>query len=324
MKIAVLMGGPSSEREISIKSGTAVAAALADLGHEVNKIDFNAEVVAKLKSFAPDVVFNVLHGKPGEDGSVQGLLEVLGIPCTGSGVLASAITMDKIITKRLLEHAGILTPDFLSWTAEEYAAAGGDIEVSISKHFGFPVVIKAPTQGSTIGTFIVREEKELAAAITGALKYDPCFMAEAFLSGTEITAAVLGNNEPLVLPLIEIVSNTGTGFYDYTAKYTPGMSDHIIPPRLPRDILDTAASLARRAYTIMSCRGFARVDMIVAGDGAPRVIEINSVPGMTATSLVPDAARAAGLDFPALVQKIIDLALENKSPRESDIVKSRL
>lgn len=170
------------------------------------------------------------------------------------------------------------------------------------------MVIKAPTQGSTIGTFIVKDKQELTPAIEAALKYDPCFMAEAFLPGPEITAAVLGNNNPTVLPLIEIVSRTG--FYDYTAKYTPGLSEHIIPPRLPETVLATAAALARQTYKLFGCRGFARVDMIVANGRDPHVIEVNSVPGMTATSLVPDAARAAGMDFKALVQKIVDLALE--------------
>ncbi|WP_258360513.1 D-alanine--D-alanine ligase [Moorella sulfitireducens (nom. illeg.)] len=308
MKIAVLMGGPSSEREISLKSGAAVATALEARGHQVMKIDLDGEVAARLKAFAPDVVFNALHGRPGEDGSVQGLLEILGIPYTGSRVLASAITMDKIITKRILRQAGLPTPDFLSWTATRYAAGREEVRKRILKDLGLPVVIKAPTQGSTIGTFIVKEEGELAPAIEAALKYDPCFMAEAFLPGPEITAAVLGNNDPIVLPLIEIVSHTG--FYDYTAKYTPGLSDHIIPPRLPEGVLNAAASLAREAYILLGCRGFARVDMIVAGGQSPQVIEVNSVPGMTATSLVPDAARAAGIDFPELVQKIVDLALE--------------
>ncbi|BCV21225.1 D-alanine--D-alanine ligase [Moorella sp. Hama-1] len=308
MKIAVLMGGPSSEREISLKSGAAVAAALAGLGHQVKEIDLDREVVARLKDFVPDVIFNALHGKPGEDGSVQGLLEVLGIPYTGSRVLASAITMDKIMTKRLLRQAGIPTPAFRSWTADQYAASGAEIRAAILKDPGLPLVIKAPTQGSTIGTFIVREEKELEPAITGALQYDPSFMAEAFLAGPEITAAVLGNREPQVLPLIEIVSHTG--FYDYTAKYTPGLSDHLIPPRLPAGVIQKATSLAGQTYTLLGCRGFARVDFIVAGGQEPQVIEVNSVPGMTATSLVPDAARAAGMDFPALVQRIVELALE--------------
>ncbi|OIQ57052.1 D-alanine--D-alanine ligase B [Moorella thermoacetica] len=308
MKIAVLMGGPSSEREISLKSGSAVAAALTGLGHQVITIDLDREVVARLKDFAPDVVFNALHGKPGEDGSVQGLLEVLGLPYTGSRVLASAITMDKIMTKRILLQAGIPTPGFLAWTGAEYNTGKEEIKAAILKELGLPVVIKAPTQGSTIGTFIVREEGELEPAIAGALKYDQSFMAEAYLSGPEITAAVLGNRKPQVLPLIEIVSHTG--FYDYQAKYTPGLSDHIIPPRLPDDVLAATASLAGRTYTLLGCRGFARVDFIVARGREPQVIEVNSVPGMTATSLVPDAARAAGLEFPDLVQKIVDLALE--------------
>jgi len=310
MKIAVLMGGPSSERDVSLNSGAAVYEALVSLGHEAIKIDLDHEVVRNLKAFAPEVVFNVLHGKPGEDGSVQGLLELMGITYTGSGVLASALTMDKIMTKRVLVQAGIPTPEFLTWTAAQYNSAKEKIQSQILRTLGLPVVIKAPTQGSTIGIYIVRQERELGTAIESAIKYEPRFLAETFLPGPEITAAVIGNNEPQVLPLIEIVSHTG--FYDYAAKYTPGLSDHIIPPRLPETVVVKATSLASQAYTVMGCRGFARVDFIVAQGQNPQVIEINSVPGMTSTSLVPDAARAAGLNFSSLIQKIIDLALEAK------------
>lgn len=310
MKIAVLMGGPSSEREVSLKSGTAVYKALIELGHDAIQIDLDLKtIVEKLKDFSPDVVFNALHGKPGEDGSVQGLLELMGIPYTGSGILASALTIDKIVTKEFLKQAGIPTPEFLSCTAAQYKKDKEKIQKQIINKLGLPVVIKAPTQGSTIGVYIVRQAgEELAAAIENALKYESRFMAEAYLDGPEITAPVIGNDQPQVLPLIEIVSHTG--FYDYEAKYTPGLSEHIIPPRLPEVVISQINSLARQAYTIAGCRGFARIDFIVAQGQYPNIIEINSVPGMTATSLVPDAARAAGLDFPALVQKIIDLALE--------------
>ncbi|MDK2821593.1 MAG: D-alanine-D-alanine ligase [Clostridia bacterium] len=311
MRIAVLMGGPSPEREISLKSGEAVYNALVSLGHQVLKIDLDDKVVSKLKNFGPDVVFNALHGKPGEDGSVQGMLEVLGIPYTGSGVLSSAISMDKVATKRMLEQAGIPTPKFMSWSIDEYSKNKEKINSTILKHLGLPVVIKAPTQGSTIGISIVKERKDLTPAIENALKYDPYFMAEVFLPGPEITASILGNKDPEVLPLIEITSHTG--FYDYEAKYTPGLSEHIIPPRLPKTIIDKINLLAKKTYNLLGCRGFARIDFIVANKEKPQVIEINSVPGMTNTSLVPDAAKAAGLDFNLLIQKIIDLALETKN-----------
>jgi len=303
------MGGPSSEREISLKSGEAVYQALLTKGHEAFKVDLTPSTPAELLSIKPDLVFIALHGKPGEDGSVQGMLEVMGIPYTGSGVLASALTMDKICTKRLLRQADIATAPFLVFSAEECRQeALPDILDRINRELGMPAVVKAPTQGSTIGTYIVRSYDELEPALAGALQYDPRVLVEKFLPGPEVTAAVLGNEEPQVLPLIEIVSHTG--FYDYRAKYTPGLSDHLIPPRLPEEVQDETARLAAEAYKLLGCRGFARVDFIVVEGRYPHVLEVNSVPGLTATSLVPDAARAAGYSFPDLIQKIVDLALE--------------
>lgn len=312
MKIAVLMGGPSSEREISLKSGEAVYQALLSKGHEAYKLDLSPATASELLGTRPDLVFIALHGKPGEDGSVQGMLEILGIPYTGSGVLASALTMDKIVTKRLLQQANIPTAPFLVFSARECEgpALYRTLE-DIQDKMGLPVVIKAPTQGSTIGTYIVRSPEEIEAALAGALQYDDRVLVEKFLPGPEVTAAVLGNEVPEVLPLIEIVSHTG--FYDYTAKYTPGLSDHLIPPRLPQPVLEETARIARETYTLLGCRGFARVDFIVADGRYPQVLEVNSVPGMTSTSLVPDAARAAGYTFPDLVQKIVELALEGKN-----------
>ncbi|HHP51253.1 MAG TPA: D-alanine--D-alanine ligase [Moorella mulderi] len=308
MRIAVVMGGPSTEREISLKSGEAVAQALVSLGHEVLKVELDGDIALKLKAFNPQVVFNAVHGKWGEDGCLQGLLEILGIPYTGSGVLASALTMDKVATKRVLVQAGLPTPSFQVWRREEFQAAPREIEGKILQELGLPVVVKAPSQGSTIGTFIVRSPGELKPAIEMALSYEDRFMAEAFVAGREVTAGLLGNKEVEALPLIEIVSHTG--FYDYTAKYTPGLSDHLIPPRLPQEVQERAKELARQAYLLLGCRGFARVDMIIARDEDPYIIEINSVPGMTPISLLPDAAKAAGMTFPQLVSRIIDLALE--------------
>lgn len=312
MKIAVLMGGPSSEREISLKSGEAVYQALLSKGYEAYKLDLSPVTASELLANRPDLVFIALHGKPGEDGSVQGMLEILGIPYTGSGVLASALTMDKIVTKRLLQQANIPTAPFLVFAARECEgpALSRTLE-DIQQKMGLPVVIKAPTQGSTIGTYIVRSPEEIEAALSGALQYDDRVLVEKFLAGPEVTAAVLGNEVPQVLPLIEIVSHTG--FYDYTAKYTPGLSEHLIPPRLPQAVLEETARIARETYILLGCRGFARVDFIVAEGRYPQVLEVNSVPGLTSTSLVPDAARAAGYTFPDLIQKIVELALEGKS-----------
>ncbi|MGI9953356.1 D-alanine--D-alanine ligase [Moorellaceae bacterium AZ2] len=309
MKIAVLMGGPSSEREISLKSGEAVYQALLSKGHEAYKLDLAPTTASELLASRPDLVFIALHGKPGEDGSVQGMLEVLGIPYTGSGVLASALTIDKIITKRLLQQANIPTAPFLVFTAKECRRGALSATLDqIHRKLGLPVVVKAPTQGSTIGTYIVRSPEEMETALAGALQYDDRVLVEKFLPGPEVTAAVLGNEVPQVLPLIEIVSHTG--FYDYRAKYTPGLSDHLIPPRLPQEVQEETIRLAAETYKLLGCRGFARVDFIVAGGRHPHVLEVNSVPGLTATSLVPDAARAAGYSFPDLIQKIVDLALE--------------
>ncbi|MCG0278624.1 MAG: D-alanine--D-alanine ligase [Thermanaeromonas sp.] len=311
MKIAVLMGGPSSEREISLKSGEAVYQALVTKGHEVYKLDLSPRTPSELLNSRPDLVFIALHGKPGEDGSVQGMLELLGIPYTGSGVLASAITMDKIVTKRLLQQAGLPTAPFLVFSRDQ--CLGQKLSQTIKEireRLGLPIVVKAPTQGSTIGTYIVRSEGEIAPSLSEALQYDNRVLVEKFLEGPEVTAAVLGNEEPEVLPLIEIISHTG--FYDYKAKYTPGLSEHIIPPRLPQEVQEKIKLIAKEAYAFTGCRGFGRVDFIVAGGKDPYILEINSIPGLTSTSLLPDAARAAGYSFPDLVQKIVDLALETQ------------
>jgi len=309
MKIAVLMGGPSSEREVSLRSGEAVYQALVSKGHEVYKLDLSPSTPSELLNSRPDLVFIALHGKPGEDGSVQGMLELLGIPYTGSGVLASAITMDKIVTKQLLQQAGLPTAPFLVFPCHQ--CQGEKLYQTLEKiqqKLGLPVVVKAPTQGSTIGTYIVRSAEEISPALSEALRYDNRVLVEKFLEGPEVTAAILGNGEPEVLPLIEIISHTG--FYDYTAKYTPGLSEHIIPPRLPQEVQEKIRHIAKEAYTLVGCRGFGRVDFIVAGGKEPYILEINSIPGLTSTSLLPDAARAAGYSFPELVQKIVDLALE--------------
>jgi len=307
-KIAVLMGGRSAEREISLKTGKAVYAALQEKGLNVVAIDVDENIVEKIKNEKVDLVFLALHGKYGEDGTIQGMLELLNIPYTGPGVLASAIAIDKIMTKKLLVFSGIPTPRYMFVSKNDfdmnYNKAAGDI---ISK-LGLPVVVKAPTQGSSIGVAFVHKEEELKPGIRLAMEYDNEVLIEELIPGMEVTVSILGNRDPLALPLVEIVSNTGV--YDYKAKYTAGMSDHIIPARLPEEVQREIQRIAVQTYEAVGCRGLSRVDFIIDKDFKPYVLEINTMPGMTATSLFPDAARAAGIEFPDLVEKIVELALE--------------
>lgn len=310
-KVAVLLGGKSAEREVSLKTGEAVYNALISKGYNAIKIDaaLQAEVlVGELFKFKPDIVFIALHGKYGEDGVIQGMLEALGIPYTGCGVLASSLAMNKIYTKKILFYEGIPTAEFLEIPRQDLESQGLDsILEKIIERLGFPVVIKAPTQGSTIGVYFVHKEEELPQAINGAFQYDSTIMAEKYISGTEITVSVLGNDNPFALPTLEIVSKTGV--YDYEAKYTVGLSEHIIPARVSPECRKHVADLAIRTYKAIGCRGFARVDFIVDSNEKPYVLEVNTIPGMTETSLLPDAARAANIDFPDLVELIINYGL---------------
>jgi len=301
-KIAVLMGGRSAEREISQKTGRQISQALIEKGYEVKQIDPAGDLVGELQEFLPDVVFIALHGRYGEDGTMQGLLEILGFPYTGSGVLSSALCMDKVMAKKIMEYEGIPTPPY-KFLTEQYDRS--TIE-SLKKELGLPLVVKPSREGSTIGVSIVREEDELEKALHEAFKYDQSVLVEKYIDGIELTAAVLGTKEPRVLPLIEIVSETG--FYDYTAKYTPGMSHHIIPARIPAEAAAKVEEMALRTYKAMNCSQFARVDFMLNKEYEPFVLETNTIPGMTETSLFPDAARAAGISFPELVSLLVDEA----------------
>ncbi|MGB9791488.1 MAG: D-alanine--D-alanine ligase family protein [Thermacetogeniaceae bacterium] len=306
-KVAVLLGGCSSEREISIRSGKQISKALAECGYLVREIDPAEDLVRSLEEFSPDVVFIALHGRYGEDGTIQGLLEMLGFVYTGSGVLASALAMDKVMTKKILIYEGIETPPFYVFNDEELTK--GDLEKEIANavgQIGLPMVIKPARQGSTIGISVARSEAELERAINEALKYDTKIFGEKFIEGVEVTASVLGSTRPQVLPLIEIVSETG--FYDYTAKYSKGLSHHIIPARISQKATRKVEELALRTFKALDCRQFARVDFIVGKDETPYVLEINTIPGMTELSLFPDAAKAAGISFSQLVSKLVDEA----------------
>ncbi len=323
--VAVLMGGISAERTVSLSTGRQILQSLDQDKYTPVGIDaaaigrvpgsdagdmapFDLAALAEASGRPrPDVVFVALHGRGGEDGSVQGLLELLGLRYTGSGILASALAMDKAAAKRVLRHEGVPVPDGLVLDNRS-AANADDVDAAIVEALGYPVVVKPSREGSTFGCSIARSRDELAAALDAAFARDSVVLVEEFLPGMEITVGVLGNRTPEALPTIEIVPTSG--FYDYEAKYAAGGSRHVIPARLPEETLAEAAELACNCHQALGCRGMSRTDMIVSDRGLV-VLETNTIPGMTPTSLLPEAAQAAGIPFPDLLDRIIGLALED-------------
>jgi D-alanine-D-alanine ligase len=293
--IGVLMGGVSAERKISLRTGEAIMKALRARNYNVCPIDVGYDIAERLISEQIGVAFITLHGRFGEDGTVQGMLELMGIPYTGSGVLASALSMDKIMSKRIFSAHAIPTPAFRILHPTEVA------KESLEKlGFPFPIVVKPASEGSTIGVTIVHDKEGLPQAIQHARQYDLRLLLEEYIKGKEITLGVL-NGQPL--PLIEIAPKGG--FYDYRAKYTKGETEYILPPRIPPEARAEAERIGLEAYNALGCEGCARVDMMANEKGEVFVLEVNSMPGMTETSLVPKAAHFAGIDFPALVERIL-------------------
>jgi len=306
-RILVIMGGFSEEREVSLRSGTAVLNALLKLGYEAKALDLKTCSVQDIIDYKANLVFIGLHGQDGEDGTIQGLLEILGLHYTGSDVASSAIGMNKVLTKKLLSFEGIPTAPFTILKKNEFKSPEPEI-ITLLKDIGLPMVIKAATQGSSIGTYIVREEKDILKSIQAAFAYGPEVLIEKFIDGIEVTSTVIGNDTLEVLPLMEITS--ANEFFDYESKYTPGMCNHIIPARIPEDLQKNIANLSKLVYKAIGCRGYSRVDFIIDKKGNPFVLEINTLPGMTEMSLVPDAARAVGISFEELVDRIVKLGLE--------------
>ena len=304
-KVLVLMGGISTEREVSLRSGKAVADALKTKGYDVYALDIQKENIGEIQKINPDVVFLALHGKYGEDGTIQGMLEWMGYPYTGPGVGASAICIDKILTKKILVNHNITTPKFM-----EFKHFDKDIKDIIKKNFSLPVVLKAACQGSSIGVSIVNDEKALEKEIEEILKYGDSLLVEEFINGTELTVPIIGNRNYRALPIIEITSENE--FYDFESKYTEGMCQHIIPARIDDETYKTVEKAALSAYDALNCKGFSRVDVIIDESNKPYVIEVNTIPGMTSMSLFPDSARSAGIEFPELLDEIVKLALEEK------------
>ena len=297
-KIAVVVGGPSTEAEVSRRTGAAIAEALQKKGYHTVTIELVPQELAReLQEQHIDVVFNALHGRYGEDGVIQGLCEMMGIPYTGPGVMASAVGMNKVMSKCAFQGAGIATAPF----AYYFASQGLDtIMKDILGHFSLPVVIKSAGQGSSIGTVIVTSPEEIRQALEEAFKYGKSIIAEAFIDGDEFTVAVM---DDVAFPVIQIVSSTGK--YDYYSKYTPGISKHLCPAPISKELTEKMQDLAMKVFHLCHCNGVARVDLMTDKSGNPFVLEINTVPGMTATSLVPDAARAMGVSFEDLCEKIL-------------------
>jgi D-alanine-D-alanine ligase len=304
IRVAVLMGGRSAEREVSLNSGSQVSSALASVGFDVVGIDTgDDEFVVALAVAEAHVVFICLHGRYGEDGTVQGLCELLELPYVGSGVLASALAIDKVKSKQFFTFAGLQTPDYVVLERHHLF----DINEVVAE-LGEKSVVKPANEGSSVGMTIVHSASELPDAIELAFEYDRTVLVERFVAGTEVTVAVLGNEDAAALPTLQI--EPVHEFYDYDSKYVPGMSRHLIPAEVSQDAAEECQRLAVAAHKLLGCRGISRSDTIVDGDGEVWLLEVNTIPGMTRTSLVPDAARAAGLEFPELCRTLVEFALE--------------
>lgn len=296
-KVGVIYGGKSAEREVSINTGKAVAAALKSENYNVVMLDSAEEkFVNNVLASRIDMAFIALHGGYGENGTIQGFFEILGIPYTGSGVTASSLAMNKKFTKNIFSAAGINTPRWLIVNAEN--------KHFVTEIFDFPAVVKPVSQGSAIGVSIVRKEKDCAKAIDEAMLHGDEVIVEEYIEGTEITVAMLGEK-----PLTPIQIIPKNKFYDYYSKYAAGGSEHIIPPRLSQGIIKNAKALALRAHHALGCRVFSRVDIIVDKKNKLHVLEVNTLPGMTATSLYPDAAKFDGWEFGSLLKEIIRLSM---------------
>lgn len=305
LQLALLAGGKSGEREVSLKGAAEVARALDPGKYQVRRYD-PATDLEKIAAEAAsiDVAFILLHGPFGEDGTVQGFLDLLDIPYQGSGVLGSALAMDKNLAKILYRNSGLKVP---KW----YMAQKKDIDdpAGILGQLGLPLVIKPASQGSSLGMTIARSEQDIAEGLQKAFAIDRQVMVEEFINGREITGGVLGNADLLALPLVEIIPGDQYEFFNYEAKYQPGASTEICPANLDEPLTIRAQQYALTAHRALQLKGYSRTDMIVSGDDI-YVLETNTIPGMTPTSLLPQAAAAAGFDFPALLDRLIELALE--------------
>jgi D-alanine-D-alanine ligase len=303
--VALLAGGISSEREVSLNSGDQVYEALDKEKYNIRRYDPKTDISRLIKDAAKiDIALIILHGPYGEDGTIQGLLDLLHIPYQGSGVLGSAAAMSKAATKKLYKLADLPIPPYLIYERSDTVDAN-----ACAEKFGLPLVVKPVIGGSSVGMSIVRSAADLQSAVEKAFGFDSTVMVEAFIDGLELTAGVIGNRDLEAFPLIEIIPDKDHDFFDYEAKYTSGITQEICPARIDDELTQKAQAYAKIAHQALYCRGYSRTDMILK-DREIYVLETNTIPGMTATSLLPQAAQAAGLNFTKLLDRLIELGLE--------------
>ena len=307
--IAVLKGGRSLERNISLKSGARVEKALSELGYEVTGIDVDARLVKTLKELKPDAAFIAMHGKSGEDGTVQELLDILGIPYTGSDVLPSIRCMDKVLSKHIFVADGIPTPPFYAFNRDAFQELGAvDTMPIVAAELGLPLVVKPAAQGSALGVRFAHNVEELPAALISAFSFDNKVLLEKYVKGRELAVSIIGC-EPRALPIVEAIPKSE--FYDFESRYTMGRADYVVPAEIPPQTAAQAEEISLKAFHALNCSGFGRVDLILDAEENLWVLEINTIPGFTETSLMPMCAQAAGLSFNEMVEEILLAALES-------------
>jgi D-alanine-D-alanine ligase len=306
MKVAVLKGGSSLERGVSLRSAARVEDALAELGHEAVGIDVGQDLVERLRSERPDVVFIALHGPGGEDGTVQELLEILDLPYTGPGVAACALCMDKVAAKHEMRTANLPTPDWAAFNSTAFRDLGAAETLDeIEARLGFPLVIKPASQGSSLGVEFASGRDQVPEALVAAFSYDDRVLLERYVKGRELAVSMLGGQ---ALPVVEAIPREGD-FFNFEARYEIGRTEYVCPAELGDAEAARVQEIATRTYETLGCSGFARVDLMLGEDG-PEVLEVNAIPGLTDTSLFPMAAEAAGIGFTQLVERIVESARE--------------
>ena len=307
LRVALLSGGISSEREVSLHSGEQVYEALDKNKYDIRRYDPKIDLSRLINDAVQiDIALIILHGPYGEDGTVQGMLDLLHIPYQGSGVLGSSLAMNKAATKLIYQKADIPVPPYVIYNRNETID-----EQTCSKKLGLPLVVKPVVGGSSVGMSIVNSVSELDAAVEKAFEFDSSVMVEAYIDGVELTGGVIGNRQLEAFPIIEIIPDKAHEFFDYEAKYTAGITQEICPARIDEELTLQAQAYAQKAHQALFCRGYSRTDMILK-DREIFVLETNTIPGMTATSLLPQAAQAAGLNFTQLLDRLIDLGLEGQ------------
>ena len=304
-RVAVLKGGRSLERQVSLRSGARVEDALRRLDHEVVPIDVGLDLIQRLREAAPDVAFIAMHGRDGEDGTVQELLEILDLPYTGSGVLACVRAMDKVLAKHLMIEAGIPTPDFFAFNETAFRELGAaEALAAIEERLDFPIVVKPSSQGSALGIKFAGSAADVPAALVAAFSYDSKVLLERHVAGRELAVSLLDGRP---LPVVEAVPQEDR-FYDFESRYDIGATDFVCPAELPETVTERVQELAVATYELLGLAGFGRVDLMLDADSEPYVLEANPIPGLTETSLLPQAAEAAGIGFDSLVERLLELS----------------